>query len=33
MTVQKKKTPVKIQGDKITINIDKITDFEMVVIE
>jgi len=33
MTVQKKKAPMKIQGDKIIINVDKITDFEMLVIE
>ena len=33
LTVSKKKTPIKIQGDKITFRIDKITDFEMVVIE
>ena len=33
MTVQKKKAPMKVQGNKIVINIDKITDFEMLVIE
>ncbi len=33
MTVQKEKTPMKVQGDKITVNVDKITDFEMLVIE
>ena len=33
MTVQQKKVPMKIQGDKIIINVDKITDFEMLVIE
>jgi len=33
MTVQKKKAPMKVQGGKITINVDKIADFEMLVIE
>jgi len=33
MTVQKKKAPMKVQGGKIIITIDKITDFEMLVIE
>ncbi len=33
LTVSKKKAPIKVQGDKITFRIDKITDFEMVVIE
>jgi len=33
MTVQKKKAPMKVQGDKIIVNVDKITDFEMLVIE
>ena len=33
MTVQQRKAPMKIQGDKIIINVDQITDFEMLVIE
>jgi hypothetical protein len=33
LTVQKKKAPMKVQDGKIIINVDKITDFEMVVIE
>jgi len=33
MTAQKKRAPMKVQGGKITINIDKISDFEMLVIE
>ena len=33
MAVQKKKAPVKVQNGKITVSIDKITDFEMLVIE
>ena len=33
LTVQKRKAPMKVQGGKITVNIDRITDFEMIVIE
>jgi hypothetical protein len=33
MTVQKKNVPMRIQGGKITVTIDRITDFEMLVIE
>jgi hypothetical protein len=33
MTVQQKKAPIKIQNGKVSVAIDKITDFEMLVIE
>ena len=33
MTVQKKKAPFKVQGGKVSVSIDQITDFEMLVIE
>ena len=33
MTVQQKKAPIKVQNGKIMVDIDRITDFEMVVIE
>ena len=33
MTVQNKKTPIKMQNGKVSVNIDTITDFEMLVIE
>jgi hypothetical protein len=33
MAVQEKKAPMKIRGGKLTVSIDRITDFEMMIIE